>query len=199
MTHEAARAEKQRLRQEILEKRRSLTPEQVADGSSRIAADFCAWPVYLAANTIMIYLAMADEPQTDGLIVDALAWGKQVCVPVLTEKYGVMTAAEITGLEGLVTGRLGLKMPDPASARPVCPATIDLVVVPGVAFDSSGNRLGMGAGYYDRFLAEASNGVRLGLAWSWQLAARVPSEDFDIKMHYLLTEGGFLSCGRGGG
>jgi 5-formyltetrahydrofolate cyclo-ligase len=186
---------KQRLRQEMVERRRSLTSAVVASRSELIAAYFCAWPQYRSAKTVMLYLAMPDEPQTDALIFDALSQGKTVCVPLLLgKKYGEMEAAEITGLDNLVTGRLGLKMPDPDKSRLILPDTIDMAVIPGVAFDATGNRLGMGAGYYDRFLTRTCGCIMLGLAWSEQLTSGLPHEEHDIRMQYLLTEGGFLPC-----
>jgi 5-formyltetrahydrofolate cyclo-ligase len=189
---------KQRLRLDMLKARRSLSAAAVAAGSERIAAHFCAWPAYLSAATVMFYLAMPDEPQTDRMISDALARGKQVCVPLLKASYGEMAAARIENLDDLITGRLGLKMPDPARARIVAAAAIDLVVVPGVAFDPSGNRVGMGAGYYDRFLVE-NRGILVGLAWSSQVTGNLLCDGHDIRMHYLLTEGGFLTCGPADG
>jgi 5-formyltetrahydrofolate cyclo-ligase len=194
--NESVDAAKQRLRQQMRGKRRGLSAAAVAAGSERIAMHFCAWPLYHAAATVMFYLAMPDEPQTERLIDDALNRGKQVCVPLLTPKYGEMTAARITGFDCLITGKLGLRMPDPAKAQIVLPATIDLVVVPGVAFDAAGNRLGMGAGYYDRFLAGTQRGTYLGLSWFFQLTEELPYDEHDIRMHYLLTEGGFLPCGQ---
>lgn len=188
---------KQRLRREMLEKRRGLSAEAVEKGNELIAGLLCSWPVYLAAKTVMFYLAMPDEPRTDRMICDALARGMQVCVPLLKQEYGHMDAAAVSGLEDLITGRLGLRMPDPAKARILRPAIIDLIVVPGVAFDSDGVRLGMGAGYYDRFLPQAVGSTLLGLAWHCQLTEKLPSDEHDIPMHYLLTEGGFLSCGQG--
>lgn len=185
---------KQQLRRDMREKRRSLSPQAVAAGSEQMAALFCSWPVYRKSATVMFYLAMPDEAQTEGMIRDALAKHKRVCVPLLGKKYGEMTAAEITGLDDLVTGKLGLKMPDPDKAQIMPPAAIDLVVVPAVAFDRSGNRLGMGAGYYDRFLPQAPRCIRLGLAWQFQLVDSLPAEDHDVRMQYLLNEGGFLSC-----
>lgn len=145
----------------------------------------------------MLYLAMADEPQTDAIIIDALKTDKTVCVPVLGQQYGIMEAAVISGLDDLVTGRLGLRMPDPACAKNIDPARIDLVFVPGVAFDREGNRLGMGAGYYDRFLTRALQALFVGMAWSFQVADAVPAATHDISMNYLLTEEGIFRCGKG--
>jgi 5-formyltetrahydrofolate cyclo-ligase len=188
---------KRRLRREMLAARRALPGAFVAANSELICGQLRDWPPYRAAKTIMLYLAMPDEPQTDGLISDALARGKTVCVPLLHQAYGQMDAAAIDGFEALTVGRLGLKMPDPAKAVSVDPATIELVVVPGVAFDRRGGRLGMGAGYYDRFLPRLGQAMLVGLAWSCQVIDAVPCDEHDVAMHYLLTEGGFMPCSGG--
>lgn len=182
---------KQRLRREMLAGRRSLTAAAIKKGSEAIAAYFCAWPPYLAAQVVLLYLAMPDEPQTAALVEHAWQAGKTVAVPLMGERYGFMEAAALASWDELATGRLGLRMPDPARARLLEPTAIDLIVVPGVAFDHAGRRLGMGAGYYDRFLPRAAAACRLGLAWSGQMTAAVPADEFDVRMDYLLTEDGF--------
>jgi 5-formyltetrahydrofolate cyclo-ligase len=184
--------EKQRLRSEIRKRRRDLSPEQVNAWSRLIAEHFCSWSIYRSCRTVMFYLATADEVQTDLMISDALGRGKTVGVPLLGEKYGEMTAAEITSLDNLLVGKYGLKMPDPEKSKCISPAS--LVVVPAVSFDRSGNRLGLGAGYYDRFLPEAGSSVLIGLAWECQLTGELPNEPHDVRMHYLLTESGLISC-----
>lgn len=188
---------KQRLRREMLAIRRSLSAEEIEKGSEAIAAYFCAWPKYRAAEVVMFYLPMADEPQTAALIEDAWRAGKKVVVPLMGEVYGVMEAAVLDGWDSLVTGRLGLKMPDPAKTRRIAPADIGLVVVPGVAFDLAGRRLGMGAGYYDRFLPKAASACRMGLVWSAQIVPEVPADEHDVQMDYLLTENGFRPLSGG--
>lgn len=182
---------KLQLRRMILEKRRSLTTDEIAAGSQIIADLFVSWKSYLDSQIIMLFLSMPDEPQTELLILDALERGKRVCVPLLGAKFGFMSAAEIHNLDDLTAGRLGLKMPDPAKAEILAPADIDLVIVPAVVFDQSGNRIGMGAGYYDRFLPQATNSKFLGLAWDFQVVDALPHEPHDIPVQYLLTEKGF--------
>jgi 5-formyltetrahydrofolate cyclo-ligase len=146
----------------------------------------------------MFYVAMPDEAQTELLISDALKRGKRVYVPLLGEKYGEMSAAGIASLDELVVGKYGLKMPRRNKIIAVAPDAIDVIVVPGVAFDRSGNRLGMGAGYYDRFFPKTRCDVLLGLAWEFQVVEEVPGEVHDVRMQYLLTEEGFHTCCEGG-
>jgi 5-formyltetrahydrofolate cyclo-ligase len=188
---------KKALRGEMLARRRRLSADDIAQGSEAIAAHFCAWPLYKSAKVVMLYLAMADEPQTEKLIAAVWADGKTVCVPFMGEKYGHMEAGLITGWDELVTGRLGLKMPDPARVRVIAPPAIDLIVVPGVAFDRAGYRVGMGAGYYDRFLPQTA-ACRLGVAWSFQVVDAVPADEHDAQLDYLLTEGGIWPAEKGG-
>lgn len=197
MMQGALQEAKKRLRRDMLGRRRNLSAAEKAARSEQIANWFCAWPIYRASRTIMLYLEMPDEPQTELMIRDALSRGKRVCVPLLGKTYGEMAAAEITSLDDLIIGKLGLKMPNPDKARLVLATDIDLVVVPAVAFDRDGNRLGMGAGYYDRFLEQNHDSVLLGITWTCQLADNIPCEEHDIQMQYLLTEEGFLSCGQG--
>ncbi len=197
MTKEAQQEEKKRLRRLMLEKRRSLTPVEITVKSQKIADYFLVWPGYQQSQTIMLYLAMPDEAQTDLLLSDALQQGKRVCVPLLGEKYGEMAAAEITTVDDLIVGKFGLKAPDPNKAKIIAPSEIDLVVVPAVVFDRQGNRIGMGAGYYDRFLAKVRPDSRLlGLAWACQVVDSVPSEEHDRQVQQLLTEDGFFVCGN---
>ena len=188
---------KQELRQGMLARRRERTTDEIAAGSSRIAEHLLKWPLYQTAKTVMLYLAMPDEPQTDAILAHALRSGKTVAVPMLRKEYGLMDAARIRGPEDLITGRLGLRMPDPAKAEIIEPSAFDLIIVPGVAFDLSGNRLGMGAGYYDRFLPLADCATSIGAAWSFQIAPSVPRGQYDVPMQYLLTEGGVQSCAGG--
>lgn len=186
---------KQELRCEFLKIRRAAAPGQREQWNRRITELFADWPIYQQCRSVMFYVAMPDETATAGLIEDALHRGKQVYAPLLADQYGEMSAAVIGSLQDLVTGKYGLKMPPPDSATLAAGESIDLIVVPGVAFDRTGNRLGMGAGYYDRFFSRTRHAVRLGLAWECQVVAEAPCEPHDVRMHYLLTEAGLITCG----
>ena len=187
MSTETIKDKKQRIRCDMRTIRRNLPESLVTSWSKQIAEYFCSWSIYQRCESIMFYLAMSDEVQTDQIINDALRLGKQVCVPLLGEKYGEMTAAEITSIDELIVGKYGLKMPNSETARRILPSSIQMVVVPAVSFDRNGNRLGLGAGYYDRFLTEAINSVLIGMAWECQLANKLPDEEHDIKMQYLMV------------
>jgi len=189
---ETTRGHKLRIRQEMLARRRGLPADFKSDASKRICEHLIQWSVYQKAKTVMTYLSMPDEPNLNAVIEDAFNCGKKVCVPFMRQEYGLMDAGLITDLDDLVTSRLNIKMPNPKTCTLVDPKTIDLVVVPGVAFDRNGGRLGMGAGYYDRFLEYVPDAYYLGLAWSIQVLSGIPSASHDKKMHQLLTECGFV-------
>jgi len=188
---------KKELRREILLRRNALSPDWVNSQSAIIVEALAGWEPFLQAKNVMLYLAMPGEPQIDELILFALAKGKQVSVPFLTEKIGYMQSGAITGLQELKRGKLNLRVPDEKNITIVEPETIDLVLVPGVAFDFAGNRLGMGAGYYDRFLAGIPQVCTLGIAWNFQILPFVMSQEHDIPVQYVVTEEKITSCRKG--
>ena len=123
------------------------------------------------------------------MIDRALALGKRVCVPVTMERQRTLMASELHHPEReLAPGPYGVRQPAPAFIRPVDPAVIDLVVVPGVGFDAAGRRLGHGQGYYDRFLRCLPSGTpRIGLAFRCQMLPRVPHTVRDAILTRVLS------------
>lgn len=185
------------MRREILLRRNALSTNWVNSQSALIVRFLTNWEPFLQAKNVMLYLAMPGEPNIDDLILFALKNGKQVSVPLLTEKFGYMESAAITGLQDLKTGKLNLRVPDPEKITIVDPESLDLILVPAVAFDSNGNRLGMGAGYYDRFLTQASKAYLLGIAWSFQIVPFIAAEEHDIPVQYVITEEKITICSKG--
>ena len=188
---------KEQLRAKLLAKRRMLDKEMIAIQSDKMAEQLYMWPFYQQAKVIMLFLSMPDEPQMRNIIEHAWRYGKTVCVPHMRQQFGLMDAARIDSMDGLVVGRFNLMVPDPTHLSLVDPGLIDLIVVPAVTYDYDGNRLGMGAGYYDRFLPRALQAVRIGSVWSTQIVDRVPTGQYDQPVNYLLTEDAILHCGTG--
>jgi len=186
---------KEKLRAELLAKRRKLNKEMITIQSDKMAAQLYNWPVYQNAKVIMLFLSMPDEPQMQNIIEHGWRQGKIICVPHMRQQFGLMDAARIDSMEGLVQGRFNLMVPDPTQLNVVDPGLIDLMVIPAVAFDYDGNRLGMGAGYYDRFIPHANKAVRIGAIWSSQIVDRVPIDPYDQAVHYLLVEDAIIPCG----
>lgn len=185
---------KETLRLAYKAKRRALSLEEGNEGSKALCEHILASSFYKKATTIMAYLAMPKEPSLDALIETALCEGKTVYVPVCTEEPGIMVAAQMTSFDELEEGVLHIRTPK-APYTTIIPTALDLVLVPGVMFDQSGHRLGMGAGYYDRFLTQVPQEKRLGVAWNFQVAeSGVPTDSYDELMGYIVTEKGFITC-----
>ena len=181
----------------MLTHRRSLSAEWVQANSAVITRSIADWPPFAQAKVVMMYLAMPDEPQVDQLITLAIAAGKTVCVPALGECPGHMEAVEMTDINNVVFGKLGLRMPIKSSSSVIHSDKIDLILVPGVVFDIAGNRIGMGAGYYDRFLCRAHRAVPAGVVWDFQIVPALLAEQHDVAVQFLFSEQQIILCHRG--
>lgn len=186
---------KVRLRTRCLATRKALTPAQVAASSAAMAKRLLQFQPYLGARLLHTYVASVDnEVDTAGLIRQSLARGQEVAVPVVQPGTRVLRHALIQDLGQLQPGRWGLL--EPAAGHPCWLedlGRIDLVVVPGLAFDRRGNRLGLGGGYYDRFLARVS-APKAGLIYSALLLDALPAEAHDIPMDLVVTEAAAYCC-----
>ncbi len=126
------------------------------------------------------------------MIAEALAEGKRVLCPRVVRRPRGLESYAIRSLDDLAPGTRGLWEPDPARAERTDEAP-DLIVVPGLAFDQNGGRIGYGAGFYDRLLA-VTPGVRAALAYSLQLIEEIPVEPHDALVHWVVTERGAVDC-----
>jgi len=187
---ESARA-KQRARGELLAIRRAFSADQVREWSNAVARFVLASEAYRRAKCVMGFLAFGREISVDTVLKDALAAEKIVAVPRVTGKHS-MSAVRLLSLEGLVLDRYGIRTPDIYAPEIVLPPDA-LVLVPGVGFTPEGARLGMGAGYYDRFLAGVG-GEKLGVTCEAQLRSELPEEKNDLRMTAIVTEKGLRFC-----
>lgn len=189
---------KEELRRLFLKRRATMDPEEVAAASAAVGRRVLALDDFLRAGTVMAYVDVRNEVQTGGLIRVALRRGQRVALPVPRPRSRSITAALATTYpEGLVPGPYGIPVPSP-DAEPVSPSDLDCVLVPGVAFDRDGFRLGYGGGYYDRFLAGLRDRVPvIGLAYAWQVVPRLPREPHDRPVDLVVTEEWVLRRGSG--
>ncbi len=153
---------------------------------AQILSQLQGLPEYRDAHHVMLFWGVGKEVRTEPLILRALEAGKHVYLPRVTGP-GEMEAVEIRSIEELVPGTFSI--PEPSKdLKAAPPGALELVVVPGVAFDFRGGRLGRGGGYYDRFLAHAPGALRVGLARERLILRELPMCELDVKMDLVVTE-----------
>ncbi len=156
--------------------------------ASQILCDILKnWLQSRPENRIAIYLAMPVEINLDALGRALIKRDKIVCAPRLDAATGTMHFAHLPSLDAVTRGVYGVR--EPVASEEIKP---EIVFVPGLAFDKSGGRLGMGGGWYDRVLAEIP--LKIGVCYSGQIVDEVPVEPHDIKMDWLASEAGLLKC-----
>ena len=178
--------------------RRAEQPDQ-EDVSRRVCQRLAALPEYHAARTVMAYVGVCDEVRTQPLLLGSLALGKKLVVPYCLK--GELELFRLEELEELAVGHFGIPEPRPELRKEfgkrVDPAELDLVIVPGVAFDRRGGRLGHGKGYYDRLLARVRpDAVLAAAAFECQLFPEIPMLSYDVFMDKVVTEAAIYE-GRG--
>jgi len=136
------------------------------------------------AQVVMFYVSLKDEVDTLMMIDEAIGTGKRVCVPVILKEEKKLIAAEIKDRkEDLERQHFGICQPKAGKVREVPLRDIDLVIVPGVAFDKKNVRLGRGHGYYDRFMRCLPASTKtIGLAFDFQVVDRLPQDPHDVPV-----------------
>ncbi|WP_246588628.1 5-formyltetrahydrofolate cyclo-ligase [Pelorhabdus rhamnosifermentans] len=185
---------KRSLRKSLLARRRQILPDDWQRLSESVVKSLINWPNFLQAQTIMAYMAMKDEVLLQSLIETAWKLGKRVVVPKMTGEFGQMNAVAIDSCSSWTVAAFGIQ--EPLDAPVVNPHAIDLVLLSGVAFDRQGNRLGMGGGYYDRFLSDTPQALVVGVTVSKQLVAHIPMDTYDRPVDVVITEKGFIYCNK---
>ncbi len=158
--------------------------------SQKVALRLLASPLWQEAQAVMLYVAVRGEVQTEFLLAKAHEQGKRVFLPRCEEEQGYMAACPFEKGHFLAKGHYAI--PEPASEAADLRNTPLLVLVPGLAFDRKGHRLGMGGGYYDRFLASHPLAVPCGICFGRQLFSSLPYDPWDIPMAAVCTEREFL-------
>ena len=170
---------KEAVRQACKSQRAALSIADCESWAAKLCHEIVQLPQYEQAQSIMAYLAMPKEANLDDVIEHALQAGKRVYVPVCTDKTTMIAV-------------LNIRVPK-KPYEIISPKDIDLVLVPGAGFDRHGGRMGMGNGYYDRFLKELSPSNYIGVAWEAQIMKNpIPMERYDQRMPAIVTEQGVI-------
>ncbi len=174
--------DKKALRHQIREKKRAMTPEQIQEASNRLAELFADCDAYKNAKTVYGYLPYNQEVRTLPILQRALQDGKRVAVPKI---YGEeMRFIYLTDLAAVERGYAGI--PEPVADEPVAQDPTALVLMPGLAFDPQGHRIGYGGGFYDRFLAREPGHPTVALCYDFQVLPRLETEEFDVPVDCVL-------------
>lgn len=181
--------QKKSLRLRMAEALRQMSPRDRETRSSSLVEKLWAEKRFAASRNIFCYISMPEEVETRGLVRRCLTEGKKIAVPRVIAAEGRIEARGLAGWDGaFIPGPFGILEPDPKTTALWDPRDIDCVIVPGLAFDREGYRLGRGKGYYDRFLAAIGPAaVRIALAFEFQCVDRVPREAHDEKVDLVLS------------
>ncbi len=189
---------KKEIREAILQEKVKFSKTVVREKSLAIFNILKEKDFYKNADNIMVYITLENENEvsTEPIIDDLMNRGKRVFVPLTVHKTKELIVSELKDLDNdLEVGNFGVMEPKKETTRPVEPSVLDLVIVPGVAFDKKGYRVGHGAGYYDRFLPRLSKKtVTVSIAFDMQMIDKVPADCHDIPVEYIITEKQFIRC-----
>jgi 5-formyltetrahydrofolate cyclo-ligase len=184
------------LRKKILALRRSQSPQAIAKKSDEIKRKLLGTAQFSEAETILFYLALADEVQTEKMVEESLKLGKRVAVPLIDSQNNQILISQLKNPKReLEPGTLGILQPKKNSYRPLNVEELELVIVPGIAFDKKGNRLGFGKGFYDRFLKRVPDRTKsIALAFELQLVDDIRPQPHDAPVDYIITEKKIIGC-----
>lgn len=180
---------KNAIRKRILSRRDALSPSEVTSLSREVAGHFLTSDPYAAAATLVLYSSIRSEVATFEIFAAAIQAGKRVLYPRTVGT--TLEFVAIKSLEALTASRFGICEPQSGEAVPL--TEIDVLVLPGVAFDGQGIRLGYGLGCYDRALAAVARPTLVGLAYDFQLVPSLPREKHDVPVDFVVTERRILS------
>jgi 5-formyltetrahydrofolate cyclo-ligase len=186
------------IRKRILQARNAMAGGELASGSRVIVRRLTELDQIRRASTLMVYLDFGSEVLTEDLILWGWGEGKRIAVPLCRPVSRELIACRIEGFDEIECGHYGIREPKADILRPVPSGELDAVVVPAVAFDRRGHRLGYGGGYYDRFLPGAPRATRIGVAFARQIVPEIPADPHDVTMDCIVTEREIIvPAGRG--
>ena len=180
----------------MLKRRRLESSEEIERKSYRVREKLLTFDLFLKGRGILFYLALEDEVQTRPMIEAALGMGKRISVPLIDEEEREIVPSILKDPDKELTpGPWGILEPKREFYHPQPLEEIDLVIVPGVAFDEAGNRLGFGRGFYDKFLRRLPERVSfVALAFELQVVKSLPSRSHDVAVDYIITEKRIIKC-----
>ncbi len=184
MTEQERKELRSKIRAELKQARNSLTPQEREERSARAVERLAQSEVFQKAKTVMIYDHIGGELSLDSLLTHPASAGKRFCYPLCTSRTEMI--AMIPGAWQI--GAYGIREPVRERSQELQPEEIDLVVCPGTGFDPACNRMGMGGGYYDRYLPRCVNARIVMVAFEAQKLAAIPVDPWDRPVEQVFTE-----------
>jgi 5-formyltetrahydrofolate cyclo-ligase len=181
---------KAEIRRNTLKKRLSLSSEDIREKSQKVFLSLAETVEYKISQNIMFYAATRSEVQTEEMIKISIKMGKNVFVPIILPDRLNLVPSKINNFDiELEKSNKGIMEPKKEYHRLFTPESIDLIIVPGVAFDLKGNRIGRGFGYYDIFLRKVRPSAKIiALAFEMQIVKKIMPDKNDIPVHKIITE-----------
>ena len=174
------------LRNKLRQKLEGLKLEERKERSENILAKLFSHSKFKKSEHLLIYISCGFEVQTRSLVEEALSRDKKIYVPRIDPEEKKILMIETSDLNELKPGSYGVMEPPLDQARVGDPQDLDLAIVPGLGFDREGGRLGRGKGYFDRFLKEARNAYKIGLAFECQIVDQIPRNENDVLLDEVL-------------
>ncbi|MGR3220603.1 MAG: 5-formyltetrahydrofolate cyclo-ligase [Candidatus Anammoxibacter sp.] len=199
------RNKKKKIRQEVLIKRKNLSKLEIKDRSEKICRQLVNLNEFKLCKSILMYVAMPDEVQTNDLFLIGLEQNKLLAAPIvqkadellllsiLSEKQIKALLFKTSGNEYWNTSKFGVLEPRQDTVNPILIPEIELIIVPGLAFNRDGMRIGFGGGHYDRLLAKSNKStLAVAVAFDFQIYNSIPHCDHDQKVDMIITDHGVI-------
>ncbi len=180
--------QKAEIRSQNKQQRSKMSKAEVSEKSKVICKHLFDSDLYKSANTIMLYMPLGNEVDTSSIMEKAFADGKRAVLPVMDAEDIIVPCFADTNTK-FQSGRYSIQ--EPTDAQIADPRDIDIVLVPGIAFDKYGNRIGFGKGCYDGFL-NSTKAVKIGICYDFQVCNKISADPHDVKMDYIICEKGWI-------
>ncbi len=178
------------LKDSILENRNSLSEKDILEKSNLIKKNLFNLVQFKKSKTIMFFVSFNNEVSTHEMIKESFK-NKTVVIPKVA--HPDIEPSVIIDFDNLLpSGKFGIL--EPIEAMKIAYKNIDLILVPGIAFDNEGHRIGYGLGYYDKFLKKVPKAVKIGLCFDFQVVEKIPKETHDVPVDFIVTEKRIVEC-----
>ena len=178
---------KEDIRKRLIEKRKKLSEKELLEKSKQIKKRLFEMSEFQKASNILFYVSYDNEVYTHEMIKDSISNKKNIVVPVTDKKNNDLILSKLNSWDDLTLGAYYILEPKKEKIKEISIDELDLIIVPGVGFDSCGNRIGHGKGYYDKLLKN-SEALTIGLSFEFQVVEKIPNEKHDVSIDMIVTE-----------